>query len=68
MLVLVNVQTEALGKMSIAIDPWRVEKISPYPFEENMCNLTISNYTLRVQSSFEDLVNNINAARMGGKQ
>lgn len=63
MLVLVTVQTVALGKMTMAIDSWKVEQISPAPFEENMCNVTISNHNLRVECSFEDLVTKINNAR-----
>lgn len=67
MLVLISIQTVALGKMTVAIDPWKVEQISPAPFEDNMCNVTISNHNLRVESSFEDLVNKINTARKENK-
>ena len=63
MLVLVTVQTVSMGKVMIAIDPWKVEQISPAPFEDNMCNLTLSTHNLRVESSFEDLVTKINNAR-----
>lgn len=68
MLVLISIQTVALGKMTVAIDPWKVEQISPAPFEENICNVNMSSHHLRVESSFEDLVTRINNARMGGKQ
>lgn len=67
MLVFISIQTVALGKMTVAIDPWKVEQISPSPFEESMCNVNLSGQYLRVESTFEDLVTKINNARMGGK-
>jgi len=67
MLILVTVQTVSMGKVMIAIDPWKVEQISPAPFEDNMCNLTLSAHNLRVESSLEDLVTKINNARKGDR-
>ncbi len=63
MLVLLSIQTVALGKMTVAIDPWKVEQISPAPFEQNICNVNMSGHNLRVESSFEELVTKINNAR-----
>ena len=53
--------------MTIAVDPWNVQYIRPVYMEQDTCYLNIGDTTWRVNSSFEDLVNNVNAARKGGK-
>ena len=53
--------------MTIAVDPWNVQYIRPVYMEQDTCYLNIGDTTWRVKSSFEDLVNNVNAARKGGK-
>ena len=49
--------------MTIAVDPWKVQYIRPVYMEEDTCYLNVGDTTWRVNSSFEDLVNNLNAAR-----
>jgi hypothetical protein len=70
MLVMITVESIATETITIAIDPWRVERIGPALGEENMSYLTLasSTHSWRVKSSLENLVNIINTARMGGKQ
>lgn len=70
MLVMINIENVAMETITIAIDPWRVERIGPALGEENMSYLTLasSTHSWRVKSSFEDLVTKINNARSGGKQ
>ena len=70
MLVMITIESMATETLTIAIDPWRVERIGPALGEENISYLTLasSTHSLRVKSSFGDLVNIINTARIGGKQ
>ena len=67
MLVMIRVENMATEVLTIAIDPWKVERISPAIGEKNMSYLTLTSSTQswRVKSSFEDLVNIINTARKG---
>lgn len=69
MLITIQIENVAMEIITIAIDPWRVERISPALGEESMSYLILasSTHSWRVRSSFEDLVIKINNARMGGK-
>jgi hypothetical protein len=63
MLIILEVQTVAVGSVKIAIDPGKVACIRPAPMEPDVSYLEINETNWRVNSSFEDLVDKINKAR-----